>query len=82
VVLRAQALPKLFIVGECPGIIAPEFMTDQVLNLRFCLRFLGSDSRAVCNGFASFCNSPVENEGEKRELNLFVEADVLSKMGL
>jgi hypothetical protein len=56
-------------------------MTDHVLNLRFYPR-LGGDSRAVSNGFASFRNSPVENDREKRELNLFGEADLLSKMGL
>lgn len=74
-------LPKLFIAGECPGIIALEFMADQVLNLRSYPR-LGGDSRAFSNGFASFRNSPVENDREKRELNLFGEADLLSKMGL
>jgi hypothetical protein len=74
-VRRAQALPNFFIVGAGAGIVAPEFMTDQVLNLCFCPRLLGSDSPAVCNGFASFCNSPVENDREKRELILFVGAD-------
>lgn len=49
--------PKLFIVGEGAGIVAPEFMTDLP----------GSEGRAGCNGIASFCNSPVENDPEKRE---------------
>ena len=57
-------------------------MTDEVLNLRFCPDLLGREGRVVFYGFALSCNSPVENDRERRELNLFGKADLRSKTGL